>query len=88
MRHEIHMHYSRDRLSEEKVSKIWRVLVPEKNWKTGEVRENGIALCPGIPNVLSGALYGYRYVKKTETSAANYDIIEEEAATVRHVFQW
>jgi len=42
----------------------------------------------GSINVLSGAPYGYRYVKKTETSAAYYDVIEEEAATVRDVYQW
>ncbi len=42
----------------------------------------------GSVNVLSGAPYGYRYVKKSETSAAYYDIIEEEAAIVREVFHW
>ena len=42
----------------------------------------------GSVNVLSGAPYGYRYVKKSETSAAYYDIIEEEAAIVREVYRW
>jgi len=42
----------------------------------------------GSINVLSGAPYGYRYVKKSETCAAYYNIIEEEAATVRDVYQW
>jgi len=42
----------------------------------------------GSINVLCGAPYGYRYVKKSETSAAYYAIIEEEAATVRDVYQW
>jgi site-specific DNA recombinase len=42
----------------------------------------------GSINVLSGAPYGYRYVKKSETSTAYYDIIEEEAASVREVYYW
>jgi site-specific DNA recombinase len=42
----------------------------------------------GSINVLCGAPYGYRYVKKSETSAAYYDVIEEEAAVVRQVYQW
>jgi site-specific DNA recombinase len=42
----------------------------------------------GSINVLSGAPYGYRYVKKSEISSAYYDIIENEAATVRDVYQW
>lgn len=40
----------------------------------------------GSINVLSGAPYGYRYIKKTETSEAYYQIIKHEAATVRKVF--
>lgn len=42
----------------------------------------------GSINVLSGAPYGYRYVKKSETSAAYYDIIEGEAAIVQDVYLW
>jgi site-specific DNA recombinase len=42
----------------------------------------------GSISVLSGAPYGYRYVKKSETSAAYYDIIEGEAAIVRDVYRW
>ncbi len=42
----------------------------------------------GSVNVLSGAPYGYQYVKKSETSPAYYDIIEEESAIVREVFRW
>jgi site-specific DNA recombinase len=42
----------------------------------------------GSVNVLSGAPYGYLYVKKSETSAAYYDIIEEEAVVVRDVYRW
>jgi site-specific DNA recombinase len=41
----------------------------------------------GSVNVLSGAPYGFRYVKKTETSAAYYEIIEQEAEVVRKVFE-
>lgn len=42
----------------------------------------------GAINVLSGAPYGYRYIKKSDTSAAYYEVIEEEAAIVRQVYQW
>ena len=41
----------------------------------------------GSVNVLSGAPYGYRYVKKTESSSAYYEVIEEEAEVVRNVFK-
>jgi site-specific DNA recombinase len=41
----------------------------------------------GSVNVLSGAPYGYRYVKKTEECAASYEILENEADGVREVFQ-
>jgi site-specific DNA recombinase len=41
----------------------------------------------GSVNVLSGAPYGYRYVKKSETTAAYYEIIDAEAAIVREVYR-
>jgi site-specific DNA recombinase len=41
----------------------------------------------GLVNVLSGAPYGYRYHKKTETSLAYYEPIEKEAEVVRNVFK-
>jgi hypothetical protein len=47
-RHEIQMLYSHDRLGDEKISQIYRMLVPEKSWKVGDAHENGSALCPGI----------------------------------------
>ena len=40
----------------------------------------------GSINVLSGAPYGYRYVKKTDTSAAYYEVMESEAEVVRLIF--
>jgi site-specific DNA recombinase len=40
----------------------------------------------GLINVLCGAPYGYRYVKKSETSTAFYEVIEEEACVVRQVY--
>jgi site-specific DNA recombinase len=42
----------------------------------------------GSINVLCGAPYGYRYIKKTDTSAAYYQVIEAEADVVRTVFDW
>src|SRR6266481_5866773 len=41
----------------------------------------------GAVNVLSGAPYGYHYVKKTDISAAYYEVIEAEAEVVRLVFE-
>ena len=42
----------------------------------------------GSVNVLCGAPYGYRYVKKSETSTAFYEVIEEEACVVRQVYRF
>jgi site-specific DNA recombinase len=43
----------------------------------------------GVVSVLSGAPYGYRYVKKEEGGgAARFEIMLDEARVVRQVFQW
>ncbi len=42
----------------------------------------------GHVNVLCGAPYGYRYVRKTQETAAYYEIIEEQAVVVRKVYGW
>ncbi len=41
----------------------------------------------GLVNVLSGAPYGYRYVRKSEAGPARYEVLEAEAAVVREVFR-
>jgi site-specific DNA recombinase len=41
----------------------------------------------GGVNVLSGAPYGYRYVRKSDTAAAFYEVVEAEAKVVRMVFE-
>jgi site-specific DNA recombinase len=41
----------------------------------------------GCINVLSGAPYGYRYVRKTDAADAYYPVIESEAEVVREVFE-
>ena len=41
----------------------------------------------GVVNVLSGAPYGYRYIKKTDTSSAYYEILEEEAEVVCEIYR-
>jgi len=41
----------------------------------------------GAISVLSGAPYGYRYMKKSDSTAAYYEVIEVEADVVRLVFQ-
>src|SRR6516162_5325301 len=42
----------------------------------------------GVVNVLCGAPYGYKYVRKGDATPASYTIIEEEAAVVRRVYRW
>lgn len=42
----------------------------------------------GSVNVLSGAPYGYLYVKKTDVHDAHYEVLEDEAAVVRKIYQW
>ena len=42
----------------------------------------------GLINVLCGAPYGYRYVKKSEASTAFYEVIEEQASVVRQVYRF
>ena len=42
----------------------------------------------GSVNVLSGAPYGYRYVKKSDSSAAYYQVLEAEAEIVGKIFDW
>jgi site-specific DNA recombinase len=41
----------------------------------------------GSVNVLSGAPFGYRYVRKTPESGARYEVAEYEAALVREMFR-
>src|SRR6266481_2099152 len=42
----------------------------------------------GVVNVLSStAPYGYRYVKKTESAQAYYEVMESEARNVREIFK-
>src|SRR6266536_454441 len=42
----------------------------------------------GVINVLASlAPYGYRYVKKTETAQAYYEVVESEAEVMRKIFQ-
>ena len=41
----------------------------------------------GSISVLSGAPYGYRYIRKTADSEARYEILESEAAVVREIYR-
>ena len=41
----------------------------------------------GSVNALSGAPYGYRYVKRTEVSEAYYEVVQAEAEVVCQVFE-
>jgi site-specific DNA recombinase len=48
--------------------------------------DRGYRAQQGSINVLSGAPFGYRYVKRVENSAAYYEVIESEAKVVQMVF--
>lgn len=41
----------------------------------------------GVVNVLSAAPYGYRYVRRSDTADARYEIVEQQAAVVRDLFE-
>ena len=41
----------------------------------------------GVVNVLGGAPYGYRYIRRTEICDARYEIVEDEASIVREIFR-
>ena len=41
----------------------------------------------GIINVLGGAPFGYKYIRKTPQSNASYEIVEQEALIVREIFK-
>src|ERR1700690_1811624 len=41
----------------------------------------------GEVSVLSGAPYGYRYIRKTDEAPASYSLIDAEARVVRHVYE-
>ena len=41
----------------------------------------------GSVNVLSGAPYGYRYVRKSDHAEARYEVVEPQASIVRELFR-
>jgi site-specific DNA recombinase len=41
----------------------------------------------GVANVLSGAPFGYRYVRRTDQAEARYEIVEDDAKVVRELFR-
>jgi site-specific DNA recombinase len=41
----------------------------------------------GVVNVLSGAPYGYRYIRKSDHTQARYELLEPEATVVRELFR-
>ena len=41
----------------------------------------------GVVNVLGGAPYGYRYIRRTDVCEARYEIVEDEAQVVREMFR-
>ena len=41
----------------------------------------------GVVNVLGGAPFGYRYMRRSDDAEARYEIVEQEAAVVRALFR-
>ncbi len=41
----------------------------------------------GVVNVLSGAPYGYRYLRRSDDAEARYEIVEDQARVVRELFR-
>jgi len=41
----------------------------------------------GMVNVLGGAPYGYRYVRRSDDAEARYEIVEDQAVVVRELFR-
>jgi site-specific DNA recombinase len=41
----------------------------------------------GVVNVLGGAPYGYRYVRRSDVSEARYEVVDDEAQLVREMFR-
>ena len=41
----------------------------------------------GVVNVLGGAPFGYRYIRRSEISEARYEVIDDEANIVREMFR-
>lgn len=64
------------------IAEYERALITERSRRGKRFRAKS-----GLVNVLSGAPYGYRYVKKTEISSAYYEIIEEEARVVSEIYR-
>ena len=64
------------------IAEYERAQIAERTRRGKRYRAQG-----GLVNVLCGAPYGYRYVKKLENSTAFYEVIEEEASVVRQVYR-
>jgi len=57
--------------------------IAERSWRGKRHRAKA-----GSVNVLSAAPYGYRYIKRNETTDACYMIEETQATVVRNVSEW
>jgi site-specific DNA recombinase len=64
------------------IAEYERAQIAERTRRGKRYRAQG-----GLVNVLCGAPYGYRYVKKSENSTAFYEVIEEQASVVCQVYR-
>src|ERR687897_1452359 len=58
-----------------------RILERSRRGKLHRARQGQI-------NVLSGAPYGYLYIRKSDSGPARYEVVDVEAAVVRAVYTW
>jgi site-specific DNA recombinase len=59
-----------------------RALIMERTWRGKAFRARA-----GVVNVLGGAPFGYRYVRRSDVSEARYEVVEDEAQVVREMFR-
>lgn len=83
----LQLEYRFDRLLPDELAEAYQVLVPDKPGRLDELFRQRHKAQQGVVNVLCGAPYGYRYVRKSDTSAAYYEALEAEAQVVRLVFE-
>ncbi|MCY4594771.1 MAG: recombinase family protein [Bryobacterales bacterium] len=62
------------------IAEYERAQTAERSWRSKRQEARN-----GSPSVLSGAPYGYRYVKRSEGLEARYEVLAGEADVVRQV---
>jgi site-specific DNA recombinase len=64
------------------IAEYERAQIAERTWRGKAHRARA-----GVANVLSGAPFGYRYVRRTDHAEARYEIVEDDAKVVRELLR-